>query len=136
MSYLLDTDTIIYWMKGKPEVVEKVVHHRKQGLAASVITRAELYFGAYRSQHVERNIAAVDGLAKTIAFLGLSEQAQRLFGQIKARLYSNGTPLADSDTLIAATAIAEDRTLVTNNLNHFERVPDLRLENWLVPSKR
>jgi tRNA(fMet)-specific endonuclease VapC len=130
MAYLLDTDTIVYWMNDVPHVVRRIGAHDRRNLAASVISRAELNYGAYRSGHIDANIAAIRKLSQTIEFLPLSEHAQHLFGRIKAELHRDGNPLADSDLLIAATALAEDMTLVTNNTRHFARVPLLRLENW------
>jgi hypothetical protein len=67
---------------------------------------AELFFGAYRSQNIEKNLQALRRLSKTISFLPLEEDAQELFGKIKADLQKQGNTLEDSDILIAATAIA------------------------------
>jgi predicted nucleic acid-binding protein len=130
MAYLLDTDTIIYWMNNIPQVVRHVTSYGKRRLMASVITRAELYYGAYRSTHVENNLAAIRKLSRKIKFMPLGDEAQQIFGRIKAELQKDGNPLADSDILIASTALANRMTLVTNNTRHFERIAGLNLENW------
>jgi tRNA(fMet)-specific endonuclease VapC len=66
-----------------------------------------------------------------ITVLGLTPEAVALFGDIKADLRKKGLLIEDMDLLIAATAREHDLTLVTNNASHFERIPDLRLENWV-----
>jgi tRNA(fMet)-specific endonuclease VapC len=62
--------------------------------------------------------------------LEYSREAAKHFGEQKARLRKIGQPIADLDLLIAAIALAEGVVLVTDNLKHFERIPDLKLENW------
>lgn len=131
MKFLLDTDTLIYWMKDTPEVIDRIALHGNKTLAASGISRAELFYGAFRSLHVEKNLKAIQMLSKAITFIPLSDKAQQIFGRIKAELQKQGNLIEDMDLLIAATAIAEDRTLVTNNQKHFQRISELNLENWI-----
>lgn len=131
MRFLLDTDTLIYWMKGTPEIIDRVALHGNQSLAVSGISRAELFYGAFRSQRVEKNLQAIQRLSTAITFIPLSNEAQQIFGRIKAALQKQGNLIEDMDILIAATAIAEDMTLVTNNQKHFQRISELKIENWL-----
>jgi tRNA(fMet)-specific endonuclease VapC len=131
MSYLLDTDMFIYWMKGTPTVVSKILRAGLDTVAGSVVSKAELFFGAFNSARVEHNVSAVRKLARTVSFLPLDDLAQEFFGKIKAELRRNGTTLEDSDILIAATALSTHRVLVSNNIQHFSRIPGLKLENWM-----
>jgi tRNA(fMet)-specific endonuclease VapC len=116
MSYLLDTDMFIYWMKDTPVVVSKVLSTGLDAVAGSVVSKAELFFGAFNSMRVEHNVGAVRKLAKIVSFLPLDDLAQEFFGKIKAELRRKGTTLEDSDILIAATALSTHRILVSNNL--------------------
>ena len=131
MKFILDTDTLIYWTNGQPKAVENIALHGKRSLAASVISKAELFYGAYRSQHVDENIKVIKKLAKTIKFLPVDDKAQQLFGQIKAELQKKGKLIEDADLLIAATALAAGKTLVTNNQKHFQRIAGLKTDNWI-----
>jgi tRNA(fMet)-specific endonuclease VapC len=131
MSYLLDTDTFIYWMKDTPSVVSNILRSGLDTVAGSVISKAELFFGAFNSVQVEHNVKAVRKLARIVSFLPLDDLAQEFFGKIKAELRRSGLPLEDSDILIAATALSTHRILVTNNIRHFSRIPGLKIETWI-----
>jgi tRNA(fMet)-specific endonuclease VapC len=61
----------------------------------------------------------------------MDEKIENIYGRIKAELQRNGNGIDDMDILIAATAIATDKILVTNNEKHFKRIPDLKIENWV-----
>ena len=130
MKFILDTDTLIYWTNGHAGVVEKIAACGKRALSASVVSKAELFYGAYRSQHVEDNIKVINKLSKTIKFLELDDKAQQIFGRLKSELQKNGRLIEDADLFIAATAISTGRTLVTNNEKHFQRIEELAMENW------
>ena len=99
-------------------------------MAISIITVAELYYGAACSGNPDANRKAVSDLIGRIAVLPISSEAARLFGSIKAGLREDGTLIEDMDLLIAATALAHDLTLVTNNIRHFDRIPKMQLESW------
>ena len=130
MIYLLDTDTIIYWMKGSKKVSGKVLAEGYNSIASSDITRAELYYGAYKSQKVTENLSSIKKLSEKINFLPFNEPAQVLFGDIKAKLEEQGNRLDDFDIMIASTALASNLILITNNTIHMERIPKLKIENW------
>ncbi len=75
----------------------------------------------------------IDELVSWVTVLDFDHAAGVLFGRIKAELKQSGKLINDSDLFIAATALSHDLVLVTNNLRHFERVPFLRLEDWVEP---
>lgn len=132
MSHLLDTDICIYWLKGRPEVKERLQVVGLDRVAISVITVAELYFGAYNSARVDENLTRACTFAKQITVLPLDDAVLAAFGRLKAELRRQGQPLPDFDLLIAATALAQERILVTNNVRHYKRIPDVQLENWIA----
>lgn len=93
------------------------------------ITLAELYFGAYKSGRKEH-------FEDVIVISNLFEQYDvsclKKYGEIRWLLESKGIKIGDMDTFIAATALEEDLILVTGNIKHFDRVPGLKVENWMV----
>lgn len=128
--YLLDTDTVIYSLKGHPQVVANLGHHRTDPLAVSIITLMELSYGAHKSQQPTANLAKVHALKESLEVIRLGPAEADIFGRHKAELERSGTPLDDFDLAIAACALTHNLTLVTNNTTHFTRIPGLRLENW------
>ena len=128
--YLLDTDTIVYLLKGHPEVRRNLGLHTDDVVGASAVTLMELYYGAFKSQQVAANLARIRALEKTVKIWDLGREAAEVFGLLKAELESEGNRLDDLDLAIAACALSCRLTLVTNNVTHFGRVPGLRLENW------
>lgn len=130
--YLLDTDTVICALKGVPEVIRGFERHRADRMAISVITYGELVFGAERSARRTENLARVSRVAELYPVVEVSRAVMDTFGRQKADLTRRGRPLDDFDLLIAATALTEGSCLVTGNTGHFNRIPGLRLENWML----
>ena len=94
----------------------------------SAVVIHELYYGAFKSQRVEKNVARVDGLQFPV--LEFDQEDARQAGEIRAHLASKGTPIGPYDVLIAGQAKARKLTLVTHNTTEFQRVPSLKVEDW------
>ena len=131
MIYLLDTDIVIYWIKGNRNISKNIISIGYNNISSSIITKTELLYGAYKSQNVEKNLETIHKLSKKMQFLDFSDSCQHIYARIKVGLVSKGMILDDLDTMIAATAIAYDLILVTNNSRHFSRIPNLIIENWV-----
>ena len=101
-------------------------------LGYSVISHAELYFGAYNSVQKDKNLLAIQAVSKKLALVNFNAESAQLFGMIKADLKQQGNIILDADIMIAAIALTNGLTLVTNNLKHFIRIPNLNLENWVM----
>ncbi len=132
MKYLLDTDICIYWLKGRNEVREKINQLDRSEIAICSITVSELYFGAYNSSKIDKNLITAETFIQSLPVISLSNETLKKFGQLKAKLRQAGTPVADFDLLIASVAITEDLILVTNNIRHYQRIVGLKLENWTI----
>lgn len=129
--YLLDTDTASAALKGVRSVDRRLYSIPAGGWCISAITRSELRFGIARRP-------AATALAKVVdAFLAIARteawdrRAADVHGRLRAALAAAGRPIGDFDEMIAAHALATNSILVTGNLEHFRRIPELRLENWL-----
>ncbi len=131
--FLLDTDTIIYSLKGIDAVVRNLANHQRDPLKISVISLMELCYGAYKSQKTTANLAKVRRIENAFDILSVDFSIAETFGTIKSQLESQGTPLDDFDIAIAATALAHNLTLITNNEKHFRRVEGLKVDNWAQP---
>ncbi|MCB9352201.1 MAG: type II toxin-antitoxin system VapC family toxin [Lewinellaceae bacterium] len=129
MSYLLDTNIVIFFFKGRFDIDEKLDAVGIENCFISEITLAELKYGAFFSQQPEKHITEVEGLLKEIAVIPITSSID-LYAEEKARLRKAGTLIDDFDLLIGCTAIANGLTLVTNNTKHFNRLQNIRLEDW------
>ena len=134
--YLLDTDTIIYSLKGNVSVQENLLFHINDPIKTSVITLMELYYGAYKSQKVTGNLAKIKTIEQSVEIITPGVESAEVFGMLKSQLEKTGSRLDDFDLIIAACALAYNLTLVTNNEKHFQRIDGLKLENWTKPLKR
>lgn len=130
MSYILDTDTIIYFLKGMPSITERIASISPGEINTTIINHAELLFGAFNSARKQKNLKKVGMFLDAIKILPFCEQASAIFAEQKAGLKKRGTLLADLDLMIASITLRHEMVLVTNNSRHFERLKNLRLENW------
>ena len=130
MAYLIDTDIIIFALHKDKSVLIKFEENKNIPISISMITYAELIFGAKRSQNEQQNMIKVRHIRELYPIEDLNEGVMEVFADIKAKMFNNGIRIEDMDLLIAATAIYNDLTLVTNNVKHFEKIPYLKLENW------
>ncbi len=132
MTYILDTNTCIFWLKDVGNVRQQVNAHAEDRITTNIVSLAELYYGVEKSaeQHRQHNREKLEELIAVIGYAPFSAAAAQFFGEHKASLRKLGQPIADLDLMIAAVALAEQAVLVTDNLKHFERIPGLQLENW------
>lgn len=128
--YLLDTDTVIYSLKGEPTVEKNLRNHFHDPMNMSVITLMELYYGAHKSLKIVSNLAKIKTLELSFEIISISEESAEIFGMTKAQLEKAGSPLDDFDLIIASSALSNNLVLVTNNVRHFQRIEGLKLTNW------
>lgn len=133
MKYLLDTNICIYIIKQKPPIVlETLKQHKPEEISISAITAFELMYGAYKSAMVDRNLEALDLFLNPFSIIDYSLADAIISGEIRSKLERHGKDIGPYDLLIAAQAINNDLTLVTNNVKEFSRVENLKHENWTV----
>lgn len=132
MNYLIDTDILIYSLKGNEVVLENFKKKRNDPKSMSVITYGELIHGAKKSKYEEKNIANVRRLAEIFPIINITPAIMETFGEIKAKLEKSGKIIDDMDLLIASTALTHNLIIITNNTSHFERIEGLEIENWSI----
>lgn len=132
MTYLLDSDSFIFLLRQNPGLQTKCAQVGYNSLALSVITVAEILHGAYNSSNPGQSLHETRTLISQFKVIDLIPVIADKYGEIKTVLKLAGQILADFDLLIAATALVEQRTLVTNNLQHFNRLNQFGLtsETW------
>ena len=132
MTFLLDTDHCVAWLRMNLPVVLKLEAIGWKEIAISTITIAELKFGAYRSDRVEENLFKVQTFTQKCTVIPLDEEAANRYAELKANLWDRGERIEELDMLIASVALANGLTLVTNNTRHYQRMAGLALENWMA----
>jgi tRNA(fMet)-specific endonuclease VapC len=129
-AYLFDTDTCVFRLRRMFGIDQRISQVHKRHRFVSEITVAELRFGAERCDQRNEQMLLVDAMYDEFTVLPITP-AIRIFAAEKVRLWNIGQKIADFDLLIGATALYHGLILVTNNTRHFERMPSLRLENWM-----
>ena len=131
--YLLDTNICIYILKKKPiEVFERFKTLKLGEVKISTITVAELYYGAYNSQKVEKNLIIIDNFLKPFDYVEFYEKSAIEYAKIKSKLKKEGKIIGELDMQIAGIAMANDLILITNNFKEFERIDGLKINNWVL----
>jgi tRNA(fMet)-specific endonuclease VapC len=130
MSFLIDTDIIIYSLKNNETVRQNFLKNANSFKAISVISYGELVFGAHRSEQPTRNMAVVRKVVGLFPIIDVTAPIMETFAELKASLLEKGHPIDDTDLIIAATAFVNNFTLVTNNERHFAVISGLKIANW------
>lgn len=132
LRYLLDTNIISDLVRQpRGPVARRISEVGEDAICTSIIVAAELRYGAQKSgslQLAER----VDLLLSALEILPLESPVEHRYAEIRHHLAQQGTPIGPNDLLIAAQVLAADLTLVTASTREFERIPSLRIENWIA----
>ncbi len=127
MSYLVDTDWVVEYLKGREPAAKILPQLRHDGLAISLITFGEIYEGIYAGRNPQQQEEIFMRFLRRVQVLSLNRTILRQFARIRGQLRAQGQLIGDLDVLIAATALYHDLDLVTHNTSHFSRIPELRL---------
>jgi tRNA(fMet)-specific endonuclease VapC len=127
---ILDSDICIEILRGNEQVIEKR-RSVDDDVATTWITASELACGASKSRGPERNTTLVTEFLATLHIVGLDLPSALEFGRLKAGLERAGKHIADADLLIAAIALSHGASLITGNRKHYERIDNLRIEDWI-----
>jgi tRNA(fMet)-specific endonuclease VapC len=128
-GFMLDTDISSYVIRRRPATLAEKFRKHAQSLCVSVMTAAELRFGAEKAGRPEL-MEVVEAFLERLAILDWTDGVCTHYARIRTALEHTGKPIGNMDLLIASHAAAQRLTLVTNNLRHFAHVPGLKVEVW------
>lgn len=132
MTHTLDANACIVYLRKKlgAGVKRRMMAMSPGQIGITSIVRAELLYGARRSNDVSRNLREVRQFLQSFDTLPFDDAAAENYAVIRAHLATSGTPIGPNDMLIAAIALTQGVVLVTHNTREFSRVPGLTLEDW------
>ena len=133
--YIFDTDIYTNVMRRIPS--EKLLNRLKKlprrDQFTTTITIGEVYYGIMKASNRARLLKIFENvLLPRATILPFDFSAAKKYGEIRSFLEKQGTPLAHADLQIASIALSMKMTIITGNLKHFQRIPQLTAENWLV----
>lgn len=131
--FLLDTNACIQILNNaSPLLISRLRSHHPSQIRLSSVVKAELLYGARKSERSAHNLRVLERLFAQFRSLAFDDACSHQYGVIRAELERVGRPIGPYDMMIAATAIVADLTLVTHNTSEFSRVADLKLMDWEV----
>ena len=131
MLYMLDTDTSIYIMKERPASLRRRFEKHHDEVCISVVTYAELLYGAERSTAKVKNHQAIDAFVQLLDVCDWTRAAAGHYAAMRAELDGAGAPIGAINTMIAAHARSLNAVVVTNNARHFSKVTKLKTIDWV-----
>ena len=135
MAVLIDTSILIAYERGQLDVASRVAGREAEEAFLSVISASELLHGAHRAADPAvraRRMAFVEATLARFPVLEIDLEVARAHAALWSSLAQAGEMIGVHDSWIAATCIARDLTLITANTREFNRVPGLKVENWLA----
>ena len=130
--YLLDTNICIYIINKSPiSVINKIKTFNPSQIKLSSISLGELEYGVSKSKFRERNRNALIDFVSGFDIIDFNDNDAELFGLIRADLEKRGKVIGPYDMQIAAQALSRDLIFVTNNVDEFNRILNLKIENWI-----
>jgi len=127
---VLDTDICIAFLKDNPLVTQRF-EANIEDVTVPAIVAGELLYGAFASQHRERNLENAREFLSLVPVIPFTESSAEIFGRIKAELRAKGRPTGELDATIAAIAVEHNAILITHNTRHYESISSLQLDDWL-----
>lgn len=127
--FMLDTDISSYIIRRRPESLSQHFERHADAICVSVITAAELRFGVEKSK--SSSLAdLVENFLERLSVLDWTNAVTPHYARIRAALERVGKPIGNADLMIAAHAVSEGATVITNNVRHFVDVPELKVQQW------
>ncbi len=132
--FLFDTDILSNILKRAPSpaLIARLAALPTEQQFTTAITVGEMVYGAHKSSKRDYLLRQLEErLWPNVRILPFDRASAEVYGGLRARLEASGTPVSEPDLRIAAIAVTHDLTMVTGNARHFQKVPGLRVENWL-----
>ena len=126
-KYILDSDILIYFLKGEKDIIEKIISLPKDDLYITIINYNELLYGIYNSNKITQNKEKILPFLDNFKILQYDKKSSEIFAKLKAKFKKKGNIIADMDLMIASITISNKAILFTNNLKHFKRIEELEI---------
>ena len=131
MKYYLDSNICIFYLRGRNiELRNKVDSFDKALIKIPAVVKGELLTGAMKSARRDKNINEVLAFLGQFEIVPFDDASAWTYGEIKSALELKGQPIGYNDTIIAATVLAHNGILITNNTSEFRRVESLECIDW------
>lgn len=133
--FLFDTDTLSNLIKKNPSstLLDKLTKIPQEQKFTTTITVGEMVYGAYKKSDPDYFLEKLSSRVwPNIRILSFDNPSAEIYGELRADLEKKGTPISEPDLRIASITLNNKLILVTGNVKHFARIPDLPIENWLV----
>ena len=130
---VLDTDFLSYYLIEKPSAIIIVESLIKQDLlpATTVITKAEMFYGANKKNWGPKKFAKLRALFNSLLVYDFTSKSSEIYGKLRAKLMNSGADIGFADTAIASITMEQKAILLTNNVDHFNRVETLDLIEYM-----
>jgi len=133
MNYFLDTNICVYFLKGLyPSVLENIQNTNPNNIKIPSIVKAELLYGAEKSQNKTKNLTNINRFLEPFEIISFDDDCSIIYSKIRSTLELKGTVIGPNDYIIAATTVAKNGILVTNNTKEFQRIKNLKIKNWTM----
>ncbi|MEI6728543.1 MAG: type II toxin-antitoxin system VapC family toxin [bacterium] len=134
MNFLLDTNIVSFYFRGNSKVESKLLSYSLENIFISCISYFELIAGYANSvpEWRQKSLQKVEDFTSLVEVIGIEKKVAKTAGLIKADLVKKGQTIEDADLLIGATCLVCNLVLVTNNVKHFKRIPDLKIQDWTI----
>ena len=133
MIYFLDSNVCVYFLKGLyPSIKENIRNTNPNNIKIPAIVKAELLYGAEKSQHKIKNLTNINRFFEPFEIVPFNDDCSIVYAKIRCEMEMKGAIIGPNDYIIAATVLANNGILVTNNTKEFGRVNHLRIENWIA----
>lgn len=130
MKYCLDTNTLIYFFKGLGDVSNRLLTTPPGEIAIPTVVIFELEVGIGKSTSPRKRKTQLQEITSLVNIISFGQSEAKCAAGIRIKLERQGIPIGPYDILIAASALANNSTLVTHNKSEFERVAGLKIEDW------
>ena len=128
--YVLDTNTLIYYFKGVGQVAQNFLRKSPKEIGIPTIVLFELEVGIVKSQSPQKRIKQLQEMTSLVNIIPLGSKEAKVSASIRAQLEKKGTPIGPFELLIGGTALAHQAILITHNAREFERIDNLKMEDW------
>lgn len=131
MKYYLDSNICIFYLRGRNiDLRNKVDSFDKELIKIPAVVKGELLTGAMKSARRDRNVNEVLAFLGQFEIVPFDDASAWTYGEIKSSLERKGQPIGFNDVIIAATVLAHNGILITNNTREFMRVEGLECIDW------